>query len=310
MKLRKTLCVLLAMLLCAVLLSSSLYAAEGGSITLHYEPGVCGFDFYRIAEFSEARGFTVIAPFDAYTESISSLQSLSSLKADEQRTLGSTLDAVVKRDQIAATYSAETDAQGNLVWSEAAGGIYLILGESTRDETYIYKPAPILVSIPCKDAAGAESNHAVVDGVKFEKEPLDKYVSHKVLKLWKDGGNENERPETLSVQLLRDGELYETVILNAENGWSYSWDQLSAGYSWSVAEAEVPQGYAMTVVKNGATFVLENTYGEETPPTPPSPPPEEQLPQTGQLWWPVPLMILSGLLLLGWGLLERRSGER
>lgn len=309
MKLRKTLCVLLCALLCVVLLPSSLYAAEGGSITLHYESGVCGFDFYRIADFSEARGFTVIAPFDGYTESISSLQKLSSLDADEQRTLASTLEAVVKRDKLAATYSGKTDEQGNLVWSEAAGGIYLILGENTRDETYIYKPAPILVSIPCKDAAGAESNHAVVDGVKFEKEPLENHVSHKVLKLWKDEGNESKRPETLSVQLLRDGVLYETVVLNAENGWSYSWDKLSAGYSWSVVEAEVPKGYAMTVVKNGATFVLENTYEEETPPTPPGPPPEDQLPQTGQLWWPVPLMILLGLLLFGWGLLERRGGE-
>jgi LPXTG-motif cell wall-anchored protein len=39
----------------------------------------------------------------------------------------------------------------------------------------------------------------------------------------------------------------------------------------------------------------------------PTPPPEKpKLPQTGQLWWPIPMLVCAGLLLIIIGLLRRR----
>ena len=48
---------------------------------------------------------------------------------------------------------------------------------------------------------------------------------------------------------------------------------------------------------------------ETEPPTPPPPPPPPHLPQTGQLNWPVPVMAISGVILLitGWALCLRRK---
>jgi len=45
---------------------------------------------------------------------------------------------------------------------------------------------------------------------------------------------------------------------------------------------------------------VKNTY-KGTTPTPPS------LPQTGQLWWPVPVLAAAGLFCLVLGLLRRRE---
>lgn len=60
--------------------------------------------------------------------------------------------------------------------------------------------------------------------------------------------------------------------------------------------------------------------GNRTPPPGNTPPDDEielddpdvplgDLPQTGQLWWPVPVLAVSGMLLLLVGLVRRRSGE-
>ena len=42
-------------------------------------------------------------------------------------------------------------------------------------------------------------------------------VRRQVLKVWEDDGTE-ARPESVTVQLLRNGEVYETVTLSEENG--------------------------------------------------------------------------------------------
>lgn len=43
-----------------------------------------------------------------------------------------------------------------------------------------------------------------------------------------------------------------------------------------------------------------------TPPPQPSKPPEKRLPQTGLLWWPVPVLVSAGLILILVGLLRQK----
>ncbi len=52
------------------------------------------------------------------------------------------------------------------------------------------------------------------------------------------------------------------------------------------------------------------TVKEVSPiPTPTPPPSSPNLPQTGQLWWPVPLMAFCGLLFIALGWTKRRNAE-
>ena len=147
---------------------------------------------------------------------------------------------------------------------------------------------------------------------------------------WEDGGHEAERPESIVVQLLCGGKVYDTVTLSQDNSWRYQWENLSAGCAWSVVEKTVPDGYTVTVDRQGLTFLVTNTCGEEQPEEPGEPEepdtpdepdtPEEpetpggqdepKLPQTGLLWWPVPLLACCGLLLflIGWKI--RRNDEK
>lgn len=130
----------------------------------------------------------------------------------------------------------------------------------------------------------------------------------RVLKVWNDNGDAASRPKEIVVQLLRDGEVYETVTLNESNNWRWAWVDLSGQYRWWVTE-QVPDGYTVEISQEGITFVVTNT--PEIPDTPDEPekPDEPHLPQTGQLWWPVPTLAMAGLFLIAAGLLRRR-GER
>ena len=167
--------------------------------------------------------------------------------------------------------------------------------------------------------------------------------SSDLLKVWEDKGSEDARPQSVTVDLLRDGEVYDSVELSAGNNWRHDWTNLSPNADWQVTERAV-EGYTASVSQSGITFVITNTlrnsppHGpgetpspEETPPPeedledwePPlgdmkleDPPQEEELednevplanlPQTGQLWWPVPFLAMGGVLLMFLGFAQRR----
>ena len=81
---------------------------------------------------------------------------------------------------------------------------------------------------------------------------------------------------------------------------------------WRVVERDVPDGYTVTVEREGRVFVITNTKPDDTPEPSESPEPStspdepEKLPQTGQLWWPVPLLFCAGLIFVAAGLIIRR----
>ena len=104
---------------------------------------------------------------------------------------------------------------------------------------------------------------------------------------------------------MQDGKSYETVTLNQENSWNYTWEDLEAGHEWKVVEQTVPSGYTMTSTQEGKRFIITNTYKKPgtTVPTGGG----SKLPQTGQLWWPVPILVILGILAILVGYVWRRN---
>lgn len=99
-------------------------------------------------------------------------------------------------------------------------------------------------------------NHFVItnDDVDIEQKP----ETVNVRKVWviDDGG---ERPDSVSVQLMRDGEPFgDPVTLNDANDWSYAWKDLESGHNWTVVELNVPDGFKATVSQSGDTFTIIN----------------------------------------------------
>lgn len=232
------------------------------------------------------------------------------------KTLASTLEGYVLRDGIAPTDSGMTDKDGTLTFPTGDGklamGLYLVLGQRHTQDGYRYDAAPFMVMLPTQDAAENEWLYDVTVTPKYDFAKLPdtpSTVTRKVLKVWNDADNESQRPKEIIVQLLRDGEVYDTVTLNADNNWRYAWAELDDSYTWTVAEKEC-KDYTVRVERNGITFVITNTaLPDEPKPPKPSTPDKPSLPQTGQLWWPVPILLLVGLMLVVIGLFLRKRSK-
>lgn len=85
-----------------------------------------------------------------------------------------------------------------------------------------------------------------------------------VRKIWSDG-NSSHDGESITVNLLKDGNVESSAELNSENGWAYTFDRLVEGHTWTVEEADVPDGYTVSYNTVGTTTTITNTKDEEPP---------------------------------------------
>ena len=257
-----------------------------------------GFQLYRVADVSEKGGFALTEDFSAYSISLEGLDS------SGWRALAQTLDAYIARDGIKAVQAARTGKDGKVRFQALPVGLYLVSGGRFQQGDTMYTPEPFLFSLPTQDEETGQWTYNGEVSCKYESEDAGETVERKVLKTWKNEENSRQRPEKITVQLLKDEKVYDTVTLSEENNWRYTWRGLDATARWRVMEYKTPTGYNVSVNQQGITFVMTNTWdsGGDTPGSPTPGGGTEKLPQTGMLWWPVPLLACGGLLLvlLGW----------
>ena len=227
----------------------------------------------------------------------------------DERALAATLEGFVLRDGVAPLAEKKTDANGIAAFTREDGlvqGLYLVVGDVHTQNGLVYEPTPFMVRLPYQNAETGQWEYDVVACPKMTSRPVDgEPVTRKVLKVWDDENGEKQRPAQVEVLLLKDGRVADTVVLNQANNWRYTWEGLDSNCKWTVVEKD-PGNYMVSVSREGVTFVVTNTYtggGENESPELP------RLPQSGQLWWPVPVLLAGGLLLVVVGLLRRRSGN-
>ena len=264
-------------------------------------------------------------------------------------TLGGLLQRDIANDDVKVEplMTRETDADGKVTFASVEAsegveavtmdpGLYLVMGEAKVDGRSTYTPQTFLVSLPHLNEDDTWSYDLNASGkLSYYYDPPSGGSTHSVtvVKVWEDDGADVERPASIQVQLLRNGQAYDTVTLNEANGWKYTWNRLSDSAQWTVVEASVPEGYTMERSQTGNDFVITNTadteLDDEDPPLDPGPGEEGEdpgdlpevdlddedvpmgnLPQTGTLWWPVPFLTMGGLVLLSLAWLDSRRNRR
>ena len=275
------------------------------TLTLNYKrpdkpfSGV-SFSLYRVATISSTAQLALTGSFRNYSVSLQGLDSAG------WRALANTLAGFVARDGIAATDSGQTNASGVLRFpaqhTVMATGLYLVIGQKSTEGQYTYTPEPFLICLPNR-TADDRWVYDVTAAPKYDSTYIPDNIDLKALKIWKDDGYESKRPTEVVVQLLRDGVLYQTVTLNAGNSWRYTWTALDASYTWQAVEKTMPAGYTVSVVREGGTFAITNTFCSGGG----SSGGGGKAPQTGVLWWPVPMLSGAGMLILMIGWVERRK---
>ena len=309
-------------------------STQKGSISIVCPVEGMELSLYRVAEYEESGSFTLTEQFRKYSVS---------LEQKSQEGWQGAADALadyIRRDGITADAVLASGSDRKVCFTDLNRGLYLVLGQTTElqedGKTQIYEPQTALIALPedSKETSEGKDPYQVTAVLKFEKNdkpgnPEETKIH--VLKVWKQD-QEKERPDSIVVELLQtDVEGNTTVVdrqtLTKENQWSYTWKNLSTLMRWSVSEAEVPNGYTVAVTREGDTVVLTNTAKKSGNPdgevNPPSKKPtdktvnkttdktSDKLPQTGQLWWPVLVLLFVGAIcLLAGRVLRDRKEEK
>lgn len=260
----------------------------------------CEFQIYHVASLNGDGQYHPTEPFRNY-----------SLVFNQEtiHRLAYTLEGYVAKDAISPTKIGVTNEWGSLVFENLPSGLYLVLANRHIQNDHAYETNPFIASL-----AGDPQEVQVFPKSEAEPPVPTDETACKVLKIWDDTGYEQYRPKEIHVDLLENGKVYDSVVLNEKNHWRYTWTGLNPTSRFVVVEKE-SKNYIPLIDFQGITYTITNQYvGKEDPPssipstpTNPSPTPPEDLPQTGQLWWPVPVLLALGLIFVVFGLLARRK---
>lgn len=179
-----------------------------------------------------------------------------------------------------------TNRKGQVLFENLEAGVYLGAETESSDLEALF--TPFLICLP-----SGYDEQWIYDIDASPKVDVLRLTDVSVHKIWNDDGK--HRPTSIEMQLLKNGSLVDTVTLNESTQWSYTWHNLPYEDGWSVKEAAVPAGYTVTYQNEGLRFSVINT---------------EKLVQTGQLKWPIPVLVCGGLLLLIIGIALLSSGKK
>lgn len=283
MKNKWLLLTLTCILLVCQLLCGQIFAAETISLdkdvtlTIDYKDG---------AKPLPGATFTIyyVATVDAYNYSEFTLTEtfrdsgviVNNMTSETWKNAARTLAAYAQYNKISPLDSGTTGTNGLLKFPTndtvtMKPGLYLVVGNRITIDGKIYDPDPFLVSLPVLDEAANAWDYNGTAVPKVEPTPdvpdIPTTTDRKVIKVWDDKGYEFARPNQVKVTLLRDGVPYDSVILNEANNWTYRWIGLDPRYTWTVVEETVPDGYTVSIDKQGITFVITNTYHPDIPTT-------------------------------------------
>jgi hypothetical protein len=245
---------LLTLLFAIGVFLSSVWAASDNTVTISYSDSAVKFSLYNVGSIDSNNQYSLNEQFAAYSVAIN------------DSSAAQTLAAYIQRDNITPTYQAVTNSENKAVFSNVEKGIYIAIGETYTQNKTKYTALPSLFAVDGDVAIKAKYETTTVSqsssggggggsSSSSTSSKLRQNVS--VYKEWK--GADLKSRTAVTVQLLKNGEVYGDAELNSANNWRYTWKNLSTSYDWTVVEKTVPDGFEVSVDKDGDSFVITNT---------------------------------------------------
>jgi len=273
---------LVLMLLIVMSLSSTAFAA---SPSITFKGFTSGFDFQPGSEYTETdlfNSFKNVMPGDTVTETITFTNSASDcdfvnlyMRAEAHDETANPLSPKVADKETIAAMTEFLSKLSMKVWNgteliydaapnELGGlGSNKFLGTFRSGETATLK---VELSVPNDLDNKFADRIGEVDWIFHVEAYNESQLS--VRKVWSDG-SANHTNDSITVNLLKDGKVEKSQVLNAENNWAYTFDRLAEGHTWTAEEAAVPAGYTVSYKTEGTETTITNTKND-TPPTPPT----------------------------------------
>ncbi len=298
---KRIICFALAALLCALpcLALDPIDTERAASLTVQYKRGDTFYDgvevkVYKIADAAPDGTYEMTADFKAYPVDIYGVSSQL-----EWKNISDTLAGYAVADNKTPTCKAIADNEGKVRFEGLFAGLYLTLGITVErnGETAVFEN--FITALPAPQEEGGH----LYDVTAYPKcsafTPKDEPKEYKIVKLWKDEGYSDKRPDAVEVDVLRGGEVVYSEKLTAENDWTFKWTAENDGSTWQAVERNVPEGYTVSVANSDGAIVVTNTfdYGQIPPP---------QTGDTAVLWPYIILMAVGGALMLTVAVWRRR----
>ncbi len=274
-----------------------------------------GVRLYKIADVSSDFVYTLTESFAASGLILNGVQT-----NGEWKVIRTTLEAYILSRGVKADATAVTDFGGQASFEGLETGMYMVVADNALQDGYRGYFDTALIALPGLNSDGTwDYDVSAISKGTFVppsdpgsgdpgNEDVDDLIILKVLKLWRGDEGSNIRPESIEIDIFRNGTLYQTITLSSHNNWAHSWTAEDDGSKWLVSEPNVPQGYVMTVETRGTSFILTNTLEPEDP----DDPPDIEFPDTGDtsnILFNTILMYLSGTLLIIFGATRKRKRD-
>lgn len=191
--------------------------------------------------------------------------------------LATKLDAFVSQHSVPSV-KMTTDTDGTAFCGELDLGLYFI--KQTGAVEGFAPCTPFLVTVPSE-----KDGEYLYDVNASPKTEVEKLTTITIKKEW-NIDNSTKAMDSVTVQLLKKGNVVKTAILDAKNDWQITYKDMPESDDYSIKEVEVPKGFTATYKQNGYYFTVTNS---------------SNLVQTGQLIWPIPVLAVGGMLLIASG---------
>jgi len=180
-----------------------------------------------------------------------------------------------------------TNESGYVKFNNLDLGLYLVTqsnkveGYSTIDSFLVMTPK-------------VEENKWIYDITATPKTDIYRVIDLIVKKVWNTDKDIEKLPEKVTIELYKGNELIDTVILNKENDWTHTWKDLEKSDKYIVKEINIPEGYTPSYKKQEYVYTVTNT---------------DTLPNTGQIYYPIIILSITGMAFIFMGFVEQRKGN-
>ena len=183
----------------------------------------------------------------------------------------------------------QTNDKGEAIFSNLDLGVYYI--RQTNKVKSFTQINPILIMIPKEINSSFE--YSIDASPKIEIVDLTNIT---IKKVW-NTDKKNKILDHVTIELYKNKEKIKTIILNEENNWEVTIEDMPKSDSYTVKEINLPKGYTVSYSSNEYTFTVTNT---------------PSLVDTGQMTYLYKISAYTGLVLIIIGIIfkKRETNEK
>lgn len=190
------------------------------------------------------------------------------------------------KDKNIPKISLKTNKEGLVQYNNLDLGLYLVMQTNNIKGYTIFSPFFIILPEYILDNWNYDIN-------AFPKTDIIKLTDITVKKVW-NKSNHTKLPLEVNIELLKNGEVIDTIKLNKDNNWHYTWKNLEKSDKYTVREINIPIGYTASYRNDGNIFTITNT---------------DTLIKTGQNILIIQVLAVTGLILIGIGIIYAKKSK-